>query len=76
MLYFVFSCWLFIVSFRGLITSVVEERANLSAIVMTFCGFFSEGFPLPLSASEWLRNFIVALPWLSIKEFFKNSSLF
>ena len=33
MSYFVFFCWLFIISDSGSITLVGEERANLSAIV-------------------------------------------
>ena len=33
MSYFVFFSWLFIISSSGSITSVGEERANLSAIV-------------------------------------------
>ena len=31
-----------------------------------FCGSFSEGFPLPLGASDGLRYLIVALPGPSI----------
>ena len=55
------------VSCSGLITSVGEERANLSAIVyMLLCGFCSERFPLPLGAWDGLRCFIVALPVPSI----------
>ena len=42
------------VSCSGLITSVGEERTNLSAIVYLICnyvsGFCSERFPLPLGA--------------------------
>ena len=33
MSYFVFFCWLFICNGSGSVTSVGEERANLSAIV-------------------------------------------
>ena len=33
MSYFVFFCWLFVCKHSGSITSVGEERANLSAIV-------------------------------------------
>ena len=36
MSYFVFFCWLFICSGSGSITSVGEERANLSAIVYLY----------------------------------------
>ena len=56
------------VSCSGSITSVGEERANLSAIVyLLICGFCSERFPLPLSAWDGLRYyFIVALPGPSI----------
>ena len=47
----------------GSITSVGEERANLSAVVyLWLCGFCLERFPLPLGA--W--DFIVALPEPSI----------
>ena len=49
------------VSCSGSITSVGEERANLSAIVYLYsCGFCSERFPLPLGAWDGLRYFIVA----------------
>ena len=49
------------------ITSVGEERANLSAIAyLLLCGFCSERFPLPLGALDGLRYFIVALPGPSI----------
>ena len=65
MSYFVFFCRLFIVSCSGLITSVGEERANLSAII-SLCGFCSERFPLPLGALDGLCYFIVALPEPSI----------
>ena len=38
------------------ITSVGEERANLSAVVyMLLCGICSERFPLPLGALDGLR---------------------
>ena len=51
------------VSCSGSITSVGEERANLSAIVyLQLCGFCSERFPLPLGAWDGLRYFIVAHP--------------
>ena len=47
----------------GSITSVGEERANLSAFVyLLLCGFCLERFPLPLGAWDGLRYFIVALP--------------
>ena len=47
----------------GSITSVGEERANLSAVIyLQLCGFCLERFPLPLGASDGLRYFIVALP--------------
>ena len=57
------------VSGSGSITSVGEERANLSAavtslpLIMCFC---LERFPLPLGAWDGLRYFIVALPEPSI----------
>ena len=51
----------------GSITSVGEERANLSAVVyLSICGFCLERFPLPLGAWDGLRFFIVALPEPSI----------
>ena len=51
----------------GSITSVGEERANLSAVVcLWLCGFCLERFPLPLRAWDRLRYFIVALPEPSI----------
>ena len=40
------------VSCNGSITSVGEERINLSAIM------YSERFPLPLGAWNWMRYFI------------------
>ena len=49
------------------ITSVGEERADLSAIVYLYLsGFCSERFPLPLGALDGLRYFIMALPEPSI----------
>ena len=55
------------VSRSGSITSVGEERANLSAVVyLWLCGFCSERFPLPLCVWDGLRYFIVALPEPSI----------
>ena len=66
MSYFVIFGYLY-VSCSGSITSVGEERANLSAIVyLLLCGFCSERFPLPLGAWDGLRYFIVALPEPSI----------
>ena len=51
----------------GSITSVGEERANLSAVVyLWLCGFCLERIPLPLGAWDGLRYFIVALPEPSI----------
>ena len=50
------------VSCSGSITSVGEERANLSAIVYLYlCGFCSERSLVPLGAWDVLRYFIVAL---------------
>ena len=70
MSYFVFFCCLFICKSRsGSITSVGEERANLSAVVyLLLFGFCLERFPLPLplGALDGLRYFIVALPEPSI----------
>ena len=55
------------VSCSGLMTSVGEERANMSAIVyLLFSGFCSERFPLSLVTLDRLLYFIVALPGLSI----------
>ena len=55
------------VSGNGSITSVGEERANLSAVVyLLLCGFCSERFPFPLGAGDGLRYVIVALPKHSI----------
>ena len=65
MSYFVFFIGYLYVSCSGSITSVGEERANLSTIVylcMYLCGFCSEGFPLPLGAWDGLRLFIATLP--------------
>ena len=51
----------------GSITSVGEERANLSAVVyQQLCGFCLERFPLPPGAWDGLRYFIVALSESSI----------
>ena len=56
-----------LVNSSGSITSVGEERANLSAVVyLLSCGFCLERFPLPLGAWDGLRYFIVALPEPSI----------
>ena len=64
---FVFFCCLFIVNGCGSITSVGEERANLSAVVcLCLCGFCLERVRLPLGAWDGLRCFIVALPESSI----------
>ena len=55
------------VSCSGSITSVGEERANLSAIVcLYFCCFCLERLPLPLGAWDGLHYLIVALPGPSI----------
>ena len=55
------------VSGSGSITSVGEERANLSPVVyLQLCGFCLERFPLPLGAWDGLHYFIVALPEPSI----------
>ena len=60
-LYSIFS-YLYVIC-SGSITSVGEERANLSAIAyLKLCGFCSVRFPLLLGAWDGLRNFIVALP--------------
>ena len=54
----------------GSITSVVEERANLSAVVYLYlCGFCLERLPLLLGAWDGVRYFIVALPESSINYF-------
>ena len=55
----------------GSITSVGEERANLSAVVyLQLCGFCLERFPLPLGAWDGLHYFIVALTEPSILLFY------
>ena len=55
-----FAVYLY-VNFSGSITSVGEERANLSAVVyLKLCGFCLERFLLPLDALDGLRYFIVA----------------
>ena len=44
-------------SCSGSITSVWEERANLSAIVyLLFFGFCSESFPLPLGGHPYFKR--------------------
>ena len=59
------------VSCSGSITSVGEDRANLSAVVyFLLCGFCSERFPFPLGAWDGLRYFIVSLPEPSIYLFY------
>ena len=51
------------VSCSRLITSVCEERANLSAIfTCNYVVSILEWFPLPLGAWDRLHYFIVALP--------------
>ena len=58
----------------GSITSVGEERANLSAVVyLQLCGFCLERFPLPLGVWDWLHYLIVALPEPSINYFSRLS---
>ena len=64
------------VSGSGSITSVGEERANLSAVVYLQLNVFClERFPLPLCAWDGLRYFIVALPE-SPYNYFKPSRVF
>ena len=53
------------VSCSGSITSVGEEKANLSAIVFFVVMWFLSG-EVPLGAWDGLRSFIVALPGPSI----------
>ena len=61
----------------GSITSVGEERANLSAVVyLQLYDFCFERFPLPLGAWNGLRYFIVALPGPSILLFRSKRNLF
>ena len=56
-----------LVSGSGSITSVGEERANLSAAVYLYlCGFCSEMFPLPLGTWNGLRYSIGAFPEPSV----------
>ena len=51
----------------GSITSVGDERANLSAVVyLSLCGFCLKMFPLLLGAWDGLRYFIMAFPEPSI----------
>ena len=38
------------VSFSGLITLIVDERANYFAIVYLLCGFYTDGFSVHLGA--------------------------
>ena len=63
---FVFYCIIdsyLCVSYSGSVSSIGEERVNLSAIVyLWLCGFCSERFPLPLVALGWTAFFILALP--------------
>ena len=55
------------VNVSGSITSIGEERANVSSVVYLYlCGFCLERFSLPLGAWDGLRCFIVALPEPSI----------
>ena len=65
------------VSFNIAITSLGEERANLSAF-RTFVRFVLVWicrFPLPLGVWEGLRFVIVALPGLSLAFFCIKSSI-
>ena len=69
------TCSYLYVSCSESITSVDEERANLSAIVFLYlCGFCTEMYPLPLGAWEGLCYFIVALCGPSILLFGQNSN--
>ena len=60
------------VSLRELIISVAQERVREREIergaidYSLFCGFCLDGLPLPPSAYDKLRLFIVALPGTSI----------
>ena len=65
-LYFIVN-YLYVSCSRS-ITSIGEEKAFFCycLLVITVCGFCSEGFPLPLGAWKGLRYFIVALPGPSI----------
>ena len=52
------------VSLSGLITTVMEEKADVSAIdcyLSSRCGFGLEGFLHPLGAHDMLRYLMVAL---------------
>ena len=50
------------VSCSGSVTSVGDDRANLSAIVyLKLTSFCSESVPLPLGAWDGFRYFIVAI---------------
>ena len=61
----------------GAITSVGEERANLSAVVyLKLCGFCLERIPDSLGAWDGLRYFIVALPEPSYNYFSSENSRF
>ena len=64
MSYFVFFCWLFIISGSGSIILVGEERELICLLL--FIWFLLERFLLPLGAWDGLRYFIVALPQPSI----------
>ena len=67
MSYFVFFCWLFIISGSGSITLVGNERANFVCYcLLVIIWFLLERFLLPLGAWDGLRYFIVALPQPSI----------
>ena len=64
--YYSFVVYIYVSGSRS-ITSVGEERANLSVVVyLLLYGFCLERFPLPLGAWDGLRYFIVALPEHSI----------
>ena len=76
MSYLVSFCSCVFSPFSIAITSLGEERANLSAF-LTFVRFVLVWicrFPLPLGVWEGLRFVIVALPGLCLS-FFSNSSL-
>ena len=75
-LYSFVTCSYLYVSCSESITSVDEERANLSAVVFLYlCGFCMKMYPLPLCARDGQCYFIVALSGPSIQLFGQNSNV-
>ena len=62
MLYFVFICWLFKCKRSWIITSVGEERANLSAVVLVIMWFLIGKVSSSFGCLGWATLFYCDTP--------------